>query len=127
VKQQYNPRDFKSYQVTLKNDSTITPNQIYIFSLNEKYSPYDRATAINLNSSNDSEVKINFSKNFSLPKGNAININSQFEDFRVQNLGTSSIAINEIQITIYKDSKKEEKISKLVQGAQIISAVRSFL
>lgn len=103
----------------LKNKTEITTTKIYVFILDEKYKPYNILSLTNLNSDNDIEVWINQAHRVILPAGNQRTFRGyHIRDLRIKNIGTGTIAIDELRGAIRNDG---------YIGKQIISSGTSIL
>jgi len=113
-------RQFKdSGIIELKNISAIATTLSYVFTLDERYKPYNILSLTNLNSDNDIEVWINQTHRVIIPAGNQRTFkNYIIRDVRIKNIGTGTIAINDIRGAIRNNG---------YIGKQIISSGTSIL
>ena len=82
----------------LQNTSTITSGGKIALLVDERFVPYDDVKIINLDDNNDCTVTINGSMKQPLPKGMEIQINYLVRDIEITNNGSSTIAVNKIQM-----------------------------
>lgn len=120
-------RMFKdSGQLTLTNSTEITAGATYVFNLDERFIPYDEATIVNLNSDNDTIIKINSKYTSSLPKGNQIELNGHnITQIWIINNGATTINANEIFLT-YRHTGNEGKLklSKIQNSLGLVSSLK---
>lgn len=117
-------RQFKeSGQLSTSNDTAIGVNEIFVFSLDERYFPYDDVLITN-GSSEDCLVTINNSHTSFLPSGNQTRIdNINVTDVRVKNIGASSIVTDDIRV-FYKHTG-QEGMQKLSKGGELLGVATS--
>lgn len=125
-------RTFKdSGELTFTNTEAVPVNSIYVFSLDERFKPYNESSFIN-NSSNLIGIDFNYKLNFKeiVPRGNQRTFSQTTEDIRFKNLGTTEIGIGEIIITVRNTGWKGEKIKDNLQSGMNllgnISLVKGF-
>lgn len=119
-------RKFKnSGQLFLDNTSIIASNEIYVFTLDKRFIPYDDILLVNLNNDNDCLVTINNSHKSPLPRGESvIPLGRNVTDIRVQNTGVSNISANEIQL-FYEHTGAEGQ--RIIEGASSALGLASSL
>lgn len=119
-------RTFKdSGDVTYTNTTAVPVGTIYVFTLDDRFKPYNQSSFIN-NSSNNINIEFNYKSNFKeiVPKGNQRTFQQFTEDIRFKNSGTTEIAIGEISITIRNTGWKGEKLKENVgAGASLLGNV----
>ncbi len=103
-------RQFKdSGQLTISNSQEILTTQVYVFTLDERFKPYDEATLVNLNSDNDVIILINNRHKSTLPAGNQTTLSGHnITDLRVINNGSTTINAEEIVLQ-YRHTNSEGK------------------
>jgi len=114
-------RTFKdSGNKNLINSSTITAGSIFVFDVNEKFKPYEFIEITN-SSAEDIKIGTNFKNdfNFLVMAGDTRILRTSCEDIRLLNIGSGTIGVNEIQITLRHTGEVEK--SKIRNKLELVS------
>lgn len=88
------------------NNTQIAVGQKFIFTLDERFIPYDDILMVNL-SSEDCTIQINGADNQPLPRGNRANLDFKtIRQLAVVNNGTATITANQIKVN-YRNTGHE--------------------
>lgn len=127
MKSQNIPRQFKEIDLNIENTDEITTGNYFVFSLDDRFKPYDKLVLTNLNADNDAEIEINGGIIYDLPKGTTTNINNKISEMRIKNNGSGTINTAEIKGVITQYSKKADFFNNAVGTANILTMLGTFL
>ena len=97
-----------------------------VIDLNENFKPYDDVLFTNLSSSDIIIYFNGLSNSAILPKGDSLNPQIPINDFKIENIGTSTINANEIRC-YYRNSGDLNLITNQIQKGLIIGSAIKFL
>lgn len=123
-------RAFKeSPTLSESNASTISQNDFFVVSLDERFIPYDFAEIINQSTTSDVTLFVNQTQQFKIPKGNKRTISDRIiRDLRIRNDSATDVSIGNIQVIYRKTSKQgEDLIAKGSAAINIAGALSSAL
>ena len=106
------------------NSDDIVSGGKYIFNIDNKSREYDLVQIINLNTNNDTTLKINWTIEIPLLSGNSQQLSIPVEQLEIYNNGSTTINANEI-IVLYGDSGHQG--TKMIKKAgSIIGGLANF-
>lgn len=109
------------------NSSTIISGGTFTFTLDDRFKPYDDVVVVNLNSDNDCNLELNWGIKQPLPKGNSINIDTPTENLKVENNGSGTISVDEIEVYYRALPQQRKLIDEGFKITGIFQALRGLL
>lgn len=112
-----------SNYLVVRNSSVLAPNKSIVFTLDERFKPYDDVLIMNLDYDNDCTVTANYNFQQPLPKGNSLKIDFPCEVITIKNNGSTNISINGLEV-YYRSSSK---VPQLLDTVSKISLLRGLI
>jgi len=96
------------------NATTITAGGVYVFSLDDRFKPYDRSSIVNL-SAYDVEIVVNNQESQSLPAGTSAVIPDYLRDLKINNTSSGSIIARQIILDYENTGHEGDSVKSLAK------------